>query len=85
MNESYIEILISFQYDFAPGMKRDPKWRVKGDKTNRLVEKWSKIIDFALMKVCVPSAVLPKVVVSYFTYFTTDAGSEAFDLPIPSW
>lgn len=29
--------------------------------------------------------VLPKAILSYFSYFTTDAGPEAFELSIPMW
>lgn len=51
------------------------------EKTNRLVEKVSNMIYIGMMKWGVPFFVLPKAIVSYVTYFTTDAGSEAFELP----
>lgn len=55
------------------------------EKAIDLVEKLNEMIYFAAMTIGVPGAVLPRVIVSYFTYFTTDAQSAAFELPFPSW
>lgn len=52
---------------------------------NRLVEKMSKAIHFAVIKLGVPAFILPKAIFSYFIYFTTDIGNEAFVLPFPMW
>lgn len=54
-------------------------------KTNNLSEKLSKIIYFLMVKVSVPGFVLPKAILSFFIYCTTDAGSDAFELSIPTW
>ena len=54
-------------------------------KTNQLVEKWCKIAYLIIVKMVGPSCVLPKAMVCFFMYFTTDLGSDAFELPIPAW
>lgn len=37
------------------------------------------------MFVCVPGFVIPKIFVSYFNYYTTNLGNDAFELSIPMW
>lgn len=45
----------------------------------------SEIVDFVIAK-CIPVAfMLPKPILSYFKYFTTDAGPDAFELTFPLW
>lgn len=55
------------------------------DETNQFVEKWSRIGVFFFKYVAVPSYMLLTVIVSFFIYFTTDVGSDAFSLPWPMW
>lgn len=55
------------------------------EKTNRLTEKISKIMLFAIVYVSVPGFVLPTGIYCFFKYFTTDLGPDAFELPIPVW
>lgn len=55
------------------------------ERTNQLAEKCSEIVYFLIVSVSVPGFVLPKAILSYFLYFTTDLGSEAFETPIPIW
>lgn len=52
-------------------------------ETNRQVEKWSKFIILGIAKVTPFFLVWPKFVVSLVTYFTTDLGSDALELPFP--
>lgn len=54
-------------------------------KTDKLVEKLTKIMYFLLTRVSAPSFVLPKFFASFFLYFTTDTGNNAFELPLPMW
>lgn len=61
------------------------KSRAMYEKTDRLVEKISKIIEFVFVYVSVPGYVLPKAIFSLFMYFTTDSGRNAFELPLPTW
>lgn len=49
------------------------------------VEKWSRFIHIVLLYVTVPSFVLPKYVVSFYLFYTTDLGNDAFELPLPVW
>lgn len=59
--------------------------RAMYEETNRLVEELSETIYFAATKLALPSFLLPKVFASYLIYFTTNAGNDAFDLPISMW
>lgn len=54
-------------------------------KTNLLVDKITKIMFFFITWLSVPSFILPKFFGSFFIYFTTDIGSDAFELPLPMW
>lgn len=80
----YLE-LIKGKPAFSLGMDTNPSSRAMYEKGNRIIEKSSKIIYFAAIKLGVPGFLLPKAILSYFTYFSTDAGSEAFELPLPAW
>lgn len=55
------------------------------DKTNSQVEAMSKIGYFLMVKLSVPLMVGPKALVSYYNYFSTDLGPDAFELSIPAW
>lgn len=66
---------------FASGSNRSPESQAMYEETNRLVEKLTNLIYVGMMKLGVPFFVLPKVIISYITYFTSDAGSASFELP----
>lgn len=70
--------------NYKIGMKY-PRSKVMCEKTNRLAEKISKLIQFVIVDVSVVGFVLPIGIYSYFIYFTTELGADAFELPIPSW
>lgn len=70
---------------FSSGSNDNPASRAIHAETNQLGEKFSKIFYFAATKLAVPGLLLPKAMLSYFIYFTTDAGRAAFDLPFPAW
>lgn len=55
------------------------------EETNEFVEKWTKIGVIATSYVAVPCIVAPKVLISFYVYFMTDSGNDAFDLPVPMW
>ena len=38
-----------------------------------------------IVKISVPGFVLPKAIISFFLYFTTDSGNDSFLLPLPTW
>lgn len=54
-------------------------------KTNERVEKLCKIGYFVMAKLTPICWILPKAVISYSLYFVTNAGNEAFDLPLLAW
>lgn len=51
----------------------------------RRVEKISEVTYFVAINLGVPGVILPKAFKSYFTYFTTDSGGDAFELPYEIW
>lgn len=51
------------------------------EETNQLVEKITRIIHDGMINWGIPLFTLPKAVISYINYFTTDAGNAAFVLP----
>lgn len=55
------------------------------DKTDRLVEKCSEIIHFAIAKLTSICWIFPKVIISCLKYFTTDLGNAAFELQLYYW
>lgn len=67
------------------GSKKNPKSQALYEKTNRLVEKLSVIAYLVIIKLGLPGLMLANEIVSYFIYFTTDAGSDAFELPFSAW
>lgn len=62
-----------------------PKSEALFFKANQQVEQLSQIIFTALVKVALQLFMLPKFIVSYVVYVTTDTGSESFQLPVPFW
>lgn len=54
-------------------------------KTGQILEKCIEFLDIAVLKVTPIAAVWPATIVSFFTYFTTDLGNAAFELPVPIW
>lgn len=61
------------------------KSRAMYDRINNLMEKLSKIAYFAIFGVSIPGFVIPKAILSYIKYYTTNLGGDAFDLSIPMW
>lgn len=55
------------------------------DETNARVEKWSGILFFVMVKMTLLFGALPWFICTYFIYFTTDLGVDAFVLPFPLW
>lgn len=65
--------------------EKKPSPKESFETTNEFVEKWSRIGIFLLNRVVVLFIICPKIIVSFFIYFTTDLGYDAFDLPLPMW
>ena len=55
------------------------------ERVNEKNEKWTKILDFVLLRVTLPGVIMPNFIISYFLYFATDLGSESFRFPFPKW
>lgn len=59
--------------------------RVIYENSNQLVEKWFNIFIRLVMFVTLPGLMFPTFIVSYFKYFTSDLGNDAFEMPYPIW
>lgn len=55
------------------------------NEANRRVENLSGILFFVITKITPGLIVLPISIYSFFVYFTTDSGPNAFKLPFPMW
>lgn len=63
----------------------NPTPKIKYDEINHKIEKWCKIIDLVTIKISPPTVFLPKLIIGFFNYFTTDLQNDAFKLPNPMW
>lgn len=63
----------------------NPSAAAKFIEVNEMVEKMATFFHFALVKLTLPCVLLPNFIMSYFSYFTTDLGADAFILPLPVW
>lgn len=54
-------------------------------KSNQQVEKWSKITDFAMKYISMPSTSVPLYVLCYVKYYATDVGNDAFQSQYYMW
>ena len=53
------------------------------EKANQLADTITEIIQFGMVYVTVPAVVLPKAIICFYTYFTTDLGNDAFEMSFP--
>lgn len=67
------------------GISKRPESKAKYDKTNRIADIVSRIIYYGAVYIVVPGFVLLIAIYSYFMYFTTDLGPDAFELAILIW
>lgn len=57
---------------------RDPISKCLYEETNTAIELWTKIIFKFCIYVMIPAGGIPVVGLSYYFYFTTDLGKDAF-------
>lgn len=72
------------KYIYKLGLK-NRRSKLFFEKTNEIVEKYSKIAIFSINNVVIPCFIIPKSIASLFKYFITDFGKDAFDLALPMW
>lgn len=65
------------------GMRNSPTSIAKHSEFNELVEKLCKILYIVMVYISVPIILLPKTVISLYTYYTTDIEGDAFQMPFP--
>lgn len=54
-------------------------------KTNQQAEKLAKILFLVIVKMTFACGAVPWIICTYFIYFTTNLGPEAFVLPAATW
>lgn len=64
---------------------QDPKSKAMFLDVDENIEKWSKIVYFVSVILSPISLILPNIILSFYTYFTTDLRENAFVLLIPMW
>lgn len=62
-----------------------PVSRAIYEKYNQQVEKYGDALVIFMRRVSIPCFICPKFIVSFATYFTTDLGNDAFQLPYHLW
>lgn len=77
------QILLFYKLNCA-GMK-DPLANKIYTRSCNLIEVFNEFLRFAMVKVTVHLMMWPMCIYSYFTYFTTDLGQNAFELPFYAW
>lgn len=55
------------------------------EKLNENIEKWTGLFYTVMVQVSVPAVLMPNFIISFYLYFATDFGGDAFSLPIPIW
>lgn len=55
------------------------------EKYNQQIEKYGEVLGIFMRQVSIPCFIWPKFIISFFTYFTTDLGNDAFQLPYHLW
>lgn len=51
------------------------------DETDEKLQNWFGVLDFVAVNVMSVCLTLPMLIVSFYTYFTTDLANDAFQLP----
>ena len=72
------------QLEYQTGMV-NPESKLMYDNLNGKIETWSDMFYLLLVKVSAPGLLIISFSVSYYLYFTTDLGSDAFLLPFHLW
>lgn len=75
---------IIWAFQFLSGMV-DPKFMLMCQKVDHLIEQLSKIGYAIIARISLPVLVVPRAVYSFYQYFTTDLGNNAFELSLPMW
>lgn len=63
----------------------NPSSRAIYEEIVRQIEKMCEALNFIIIYISTPCVMLPKCMLSFFAYFTTDLGSGAFELPFNVW
>lgn len=84
----FLIVLLFYRYPsqtLSIGSKDAPNKIAIYENTNRMADKWSRFAFIVVAKVTPILYLLPNAIYSYFMYFTTDLGNDAFSLPHNIW
>lgn len=65
-------------------MQRPPSFAIYSEAVDE-VDRWATNFHLCFSKVSFPGIILPPFVMSYFAYFVTNLGEDAFHLPSLAW
>lgn len=80
-----IQIVQLVHTSFASGLISNAESQALYIETGQRTQKWMKAVHFICVIMGPALYALPPLIASYFIYFTTDMGDEAFKLPTPMW
>lgn len=83
-NDKLFEVIEQCGTELTTRADENPLSQAMHERTAHLLERMSEIVYFAFVMFTV-GLQLPIAIKSYFIYYTTDAGSDAFYLPILVW
>lgn len=73
---------VKIQQWFVPGVLKTPTLKLIYTESHQSVEKWTKIIHFAMSKLLVFWVTILKF---SFTYILNDFSNDSYELPYPMW
>lgn len=72
-----------YKANFSTSDSNDPIAKRNYRKSNDIVELFSEMYYFLLVKISVPGIVLPPLVLTIVNYYVYDMGNESYFLPFP--
>ncbi|XP_055322149.1 putative odorant receptor 85d isoform X2 [Sitodiplosis mosellana] len=63
----------------------NPKSKSTYVKLNENIEKWTGVFYSIIVELSVIAVLMPHLIISFYLYFATDLGREAFSLPFQVW
>ena len=63
----------------------NPSTKKMYEQVIKNIEKFTQTIDFMFINLTLPGVMIPRLIISYLNYFSTNLGREGFKLPFPEW
>lgn len=76
---------IFLNFFFIISESKCSKWKIAYSEVDEQVEKFSKMIDYIMVKLTPIGLVMPKLIVCIFMHFALGTETDEFELPLPMW